>query len=50
MLTDFGVKEKPTTTNNRTANEICEKMHHTVEDILKAIKAQISDEYEAESP
>ena len=48
MLTDFGVKEKPTKENNPKANAICERMHHTVGDILRAIKAKIADEDEAE--
>ena len=48
MLTYFGLKAKPTTAKNPTANAICERMHHTVGDILRAIKAKISGEDEAE--
>ena len=48
MLTDFGVKEKPKTENNSTENAICEQMNHTVGDILRAIKAKIVEEDEAE--
>ena len=48
MLTDFGVKSKPTTEKNPTENAICEGMHHTVGDILRAIKAKIAEEDEAE--
>ena len=48
MLTYFGVKAKPTTAKNITANAICELMHHNVGDILRAIKAKIADEDEAE--
>ena len=48
MLTDFVVKSKQTTANNPTANAICERMHHTVGDTLRAIKAKIADEDGAE--
>ena len=48
MLTDSGVKAKPTTAKNPTANEIYEQMHHTVGDILRAIKDKIADKDEAE--
>ena len=48
MLTNFGVKAKPTTAKNPTANAICERMHHTVGDILRAIKAKIANEDEVE--
>ena len=48
MLTNFGVKAKPTTSKNPTANEICEQMHYNVGDILIAIKAKIADEDETE--
>ena len=48
MLTNFGVKSKPTTEKNPTANAICEQMHHTVGDILRAIKAKIANKDEAE--
>ena len=47
-LTDFGVKAKPTTAKNPTANAICERMHHAVGDILRSIKAKIADKDEAE--
>ena len=42
MLTDFGVIAKPTTANNPTANAICERMHHTVGDIL-TVRSTIVD-------
>ena len=48
MLTNFGVKVKSTTEKNPTANEICEQMHHTVGDILRAIKYNIANEDESE--
>ena len=48
MLTDFGVKAKPTTAKNPIANAICEQMNPTVGDILRAIKAKIAEEDEAE--
>ena len=48
MLTDFGVKEKPTTAKNPTANAIRERMHHTVGDILRSIKYKIANEDETE--
>ena len=48
MLTDFGVKAKPTTEKNPTANSICERMHHTVGDVLRAIKSKIANKDEAE--
>ena len=48
MLTNFGVEAKPTTANNPTEKPICERMHQTVGDILRAIKSNIADEDEAE--
>ena len=48
MLTNFGVKEKPTTAKNTIENAIYERMHHTIGDILREIKAKIADEDEAE--
>ena len=48
MSTDFELKAKPTTAKNPTANAICERMHNTVGDILRTVKAEIADEDEAE--
>ena len=48
ILTDFGVKAKPKTAKNPTANAICEQMHQNVEDVLRETKAKINNEYKAE--
>ena len=48
MLTDFGVKAEPTTAKNLTIKAIYEQIYHIVEDILRAIKSNISNKNEAD--
>ena len=37
LLNDFEVKDTPTTSRNPTSNDICERMHHTVGNVLRTL-------------
>ena len=37
MLTDFGIKDVPTTSCNPASNGICERMHLTVGNVLRTL-------------
>ena len=36
LLSDFGIKDKPTTSRNPTGNGICERMHREIGDVIRS--------------